>query len=72
MWLTGNGAARDGHVVVMPQVVDLDVQVGEVLSTLSSRARSMDLARTYRARLWPDSGSTGRAGDGRRVADHVP
>jgi hypothetical protein len=56
----------------MLQVVDLDVQVGEVLPTLNSLARSTDMARTYRTRLWPDSGSTGRAGDGRRVADHVP
>jgi len=56
----------------MSQTVDLGVEVGEVLPTLSYLASSMDLARTCRARLWPDSGSTGRAGDGRRVADHVP
>jgi len=70
--LTGDGASGGGHVVVMSQTVDLGVEVGEVLPTLNSLARSTDLARTCRARLWPDSGSTGRAGDGRRVADRVP
>ncbi len=46
--------------------------MGEVLLTLSFLTRCVDFARTYRACLWPDLSSAGRAGDGPRVADHVP
>ena len=49
--VTGDGASGGGHVVVMSQIVDLGVEVGEVLPTLSYLASSMDLARTCRARL---------------------
>ena len=49
--MTGDGASGGGHVVVMSQIVDLGVEVGEVLPTLSCLASSMDLARTCRARL---------------------